>query len=115
MTGVLYPRKQPATTTVAVGALHNVFCPPWHRFSSRDFEQEELGECVLDEVLEPGDLLYMPRGLIHQVRRVVGPTVVKVGGLFAFVSCRISWRRLLTPPLPTVALLQLRMALRVCL
>ncbi|PRW56353.1 cupin 4 isoform A [Chlorella sorokiniana] len=36
------------------------------RYSSRDFTDEELGECVLDVVLQPGDLLYMPRGVIHQ-------------------------------------------------
>ena len=34
--------------------------------SSRDFQEEELGKLLLDVVLEPGDLLYMPRGCIHQ-------------------------------------------------
>lgn len=34
--------------------------------SSRDFQQEELGKLLLDVVLQPGDLLYMPRGCIHQ-------------------------------------------------
>ena len=28
--------------------------------------QEELGEELLDVVLEPGDLLYMPKGTVHQ-------------------------------------------------
>ena len=36
------------------------------RVSSQNFEQDELGECILDVVLEPGDLLYFPRGVIHQ-------------------------------------------------
>lgn len=34
--------------------------------SSRDFQEEELGKLLLDVVLHPGDLLYMPRGCIHQ-------------------------------------------------
>ena len=36
------------------------------RNSSANFEQSDLGECILDAVLEPGDLLYFPRGVIHQ-------------------------------------------------
>ena len=36
------------------------------RDSSRDFQEEELGKLLLDVVLQPGDLLYMPRGCIHQ-------------------------------------------------
>lgn len=36
------------------------------RYSSSNFEQDELGECILDTVLEPGDMLYFPRGVIHQ-------------------------------------------------
>ena len=40
-------------------ALH---CAALCRFSSRDFLQEELGETVLDVVLLPGDMLYLPRG-----------------------------------------------------
>lgn len=36
------------------------------RLSSPNFEQSDLGECILDTVLEPGDLLYFPRGIIHQ-------------------------------------------------
>jgi len=36
------------------------------RFSSQNFEQSDLGECILDTVLEPGDMLYFPRGVIHQ-------------------------------------------------
>lgn len=32
------------------------------RFSSPDFAQEDLDEPFLDVVLQPGDVLYMPRG-----------------------------------------------------
>ena len=42
------------------------------RFSSRDFVPEELGECMLDVVLKPGDLLYMPRGTVHQAASLPG-------------------------------------------
>ncbi|CAI5511339.1 unnamed protein product [Closterium sp. Naga37s-1] len=41
------------------------------RFSSRDFRQQELLQPpILDVVLRPGDLLYMPRGIIHQAEAV---------------------------------------------
>ena len=33
------------------------------RFSSADFAPEDLAKPFLDVVLEPGDLLYMPRGI----------------------------------------------------
>jgi len=36
------------------------------RFSSRNFSQEEIGDVLLDITLEPGDLLYFPRGVVHQ-------------------------------------------------
>jgi len=36
------------------------------RFSSRNFQQEEVGDTIMEIVLEPGDLLYFPRGTIHQ-------------------------------------------------
>eukprot|EP00850_Spirogloea_muscicola_P002387 SM000009S23516 [mRNA] locus=s9:502213:505295:+ [translate_table: standard] len=36
------------------------------RTSSPDFTQEEIGEPIMTVTLEPGDLLYMPRGTIHQ-------------------------------------------------
>ena len=31
-----------------------------------NLSQEDLGEPILDRVLEPGDCLYFPRGVIHQ-------------------------------------------------
>lgn len=42
------------------------------RFSSKDFgkEEETLGAPFMDVVLEPGDLLYFPRGTIHQASTV---------------------------------------------
>lgn len=36
-------------------------------FYSANFGQDELGELAVDIVLEPGDLLYFPRGFTHQV------------------------------------------------
>lgn len=36
------------------------------RVSSANLTQEEIGDCLLDTVLEAGDLLYFPRGYIHQ-------------------------------------------------
>lgn len=37
--------------------------------SSRDFRPDEIGEALADVVLNPGDLMYFPRGCIHQVRQ----------------------------------------------
>ena len=36
------------------------------RYSSGNFKQEEIGEPVMDITLSPGDMLYFPRGWIHQ-------------------------------------------------
>ena len=36
------------------------------RTSSENLPQEELGEPILDRILEPGDTLYFPKGVIHQ-------------------------------------------------
>jgi len=36
------------------------------RHSSRNLNQEELGAPILETDMEPGDLIYMPRGTIHQ-------------------------------------------------
>ena len=38
------------------------------RFSSHNMSQEDLGTPILETDLEPGDLLYLPRGTIHQVK-----------------------------------------------
>ncbi|XP_049763827.1 ribosomal oxygenase 1 isoform X1 [Schistocerca cancellata] len=42
------------------------------RFSSQNLTQEELGEPLLDVVLTAGDILYFPRGFIHQANTVPG-------------------------------------------
>lgn len=42
------------------------------RESSGNFTQKELGKPVLDVTLEPGDMLYFPRGFIHQASTVEG-------------------------------------------
>jgi len=36
------------------------------RHSSKNLSQEEVGKPILEVDLEPGDLIYMPRGTIHQ-------------------------------------------------
>ncbi|XP_031849269.2 bifunctional lysine-specific demethylase and histidyl-hydroxylase NO66 [Nomia melanderi] len=36
------------------------------RYSSQNFTQSEIGEPILDTVVNAGDLLYFPRGTIHQ-------------------------------------------------
>ncbi|ETV71122.1 hypothetical protein H257_13520 [Aphanomyces astaci] len=38
------------------------------RHSSRNFAQDEIGKPVLDITLEQGDLLYFPRGFVHQAQ-----------------------------------------------
>lgn len=42
------------------------------RVSSGNFSQDEIGQPVLDVKLNPGDLLYFPRGYIHQAETVEG-------------------------------------------
>lgn len=42
------------------------------RYSSRDFNDAEIGEPLLDTILRPGDLLYLPRGTIHQAAALEG-------------------------------------------
>lgn len=53
-----------------------MFCRNKHeyldRFSSPNFSQEEIGSPMLDIVLEAGDMLYFPRGFIHQGCTVAG-------------------------------------------
>jgi len=36
------------------------------RFSSENLEQDDVGNPVIEVDLEPGDMIYMPRGTIHQ-------------------------------------------------
>lgn len=42
------------------------------RVSSPNFTQEEIGVPIMEVTLEPGDLLYFPRGIIHQASTVQG-------------------------------------------
>ena len=49
--------------------------------------QEEVGKPILDVILEPGDLLYFPRGTFHQVRSLM----IRCPQLVVFYnSCRPS-------------------------
>jgi len=52
------------------------------RFSSQNFQQNEIGKPIMDVILEPGDLLYMPRGTIHQ-----GNCLEEAHSLHLTVSC----------------------------
>lgn len=40
------------------------------RESSGNFQQDEIGEPHFTQILEPGDMLYFPRGWIHQAKTV---------------------------------------------
>lgn len=42
------------------------------RTSSPNFSQDEIGNPILEVVLKAGDLLYFPRGYIHQASTVPG-------------------------------------------
>uniref|UniRef100_A0A8C4KU73 Bifunctional lysine-specific demethylase and histidyl-hydroxylase n=1 Tax=Dromaius novaehollandiae TaxID=8790 RepID=A0A8C4KU73_DRONO len=67
------------------------------QFSSANLTQAELGEPVLEAVLEAGDLLYFPRGFIHQ-----GVCLPDAHSLHITVSSyqRNSWGDLLEKLLP---------------
>ena len=47
-------------------------CEVLPRVSSLNFRESELGPPTLEVVLEPGDVLYMPRGCIHQAESLPG-------------------------------------------
>ncbi|XP_064601898.1 ribosomal oxygenase 1-like [Liolophura sinensis] len=67
------------------------------RFSSRNFREEEVGKPILDVVLEAGDLLYFPRGIIHQAT-----AMDDTHSLHITVSCyqKNSWGDLLEKLVP---------------
>ncbi|XP_054683251.1 ribosomal oxygenase 1 [Grus americana] len=67
------------------------------QFSSANLTQAELGEPMLETVLEAGDLLYFPRGFIHQ-----GNCLPEAHSLHITVSSyqRNSWGNLLEKLLP---------------
>lgn len=52
------------------------------RFSSPNFSQEEIGEPCKDFVLEAGDMIYLPRGTIHQ-----GTCLEDAHSLHVTISC----------------------------
>jgi len=63
------------------------------RASSVDFEQASLGPPLAELTLSPGDLLYLPRGTVHQARTPPGgPASLH---LTVSVSRRHTWRDLL--------------------
>lgn len=67
------------------------------RCSSKNFDQSEIGEPILDTIVNAGDLLYLPRGTIHQ-----GTTIDDTHSLHVTISLyqRSSWCDLLEKVLP---------------
>lgn len=67
------------------------------RCSSKNFDQSEIGEPILDTIVSAGDLLYLPRGTIHQ-----GMTIDNTHSLHVTLSVyqRNSWCDLLEKLLP---------------
>ncbi|KAL0273243.1 UNVERIFIED_CONTAM: hypothetical protein PYX00_005964 [Menopon gallinae] len=51
------------------------------RFSSHNFVDADIGQPILKVILEPGDLLYFPRGVIHQAQ------ALEEGSMHITVSC----------------------------
>lgn len=72
----------------------NEFLP---RYSSKNFDQSEIGEPILDTIVKAGDLLYLPRGTIHQ-----GVTLDNVHSLHVTLSVyqKNSWCDFLEKVLP---------------
>ncbi|KAM5163958.1 ribosomal oxygenase 1 [Mantella aurantiaca] len=68
------------------------------QFSSANFTDHDIGEPILETILEAGDLLYFPRGFIHQ-----GDCLPDVHSLHITISSfqRNSWIDLLEKLLPT--------------
>lgn len=71
------------------------------RFSSPNFTQDEIGTPILDVVLNAGDLLYFPRGYIHQ-----GVTLQDSHSLHITLSMyqKTAWVDLLEKALPEALL-----------
>lgn len=67
------------------------------RYSSKNFDQSEIGEPIMDTIVEAGDLLYLPRGTIHQ-----GETIDDTHSLHVTLSVyqRNSWCDFLEKLLP---------------
>jgi len=67
------------------------------RHSSANLAQEEVGEPILETTMHPGDMIYMPRGTIHQ-----GNCLAEEHSLHITISCYQlnSWTDLLEKLLP---------------
>lgn len=67
------------------------------RYSSENFSQFEIGEPILDTIVNEGDLLYFPRGTIHQ-----GETIDNTHSLHITLSVyqKNSWGDFLEKLLP---------------
>ncbi|XP_029171016.1 ribosomal oxygenase 1 [Nylanderia fulva] len=67
------------------------------RYSSKNFDQSEIGEPILDTIVSAGDMLYLPRGTIHQ-----GTTIDDSHSLHVTLSVyqKNSWCDLLEKLLP---------------
>ncbi|XP_053604403.1 bifunctional lysine-specific demethylase and histidyl-hydroxylase NO66 [Plodia interpunctella] len=67
------------------------------RVSSKNFDQDEIGEPILEVTLEAGDMLYLPRGYIHQ-----GVTIEGEHSLHVTVSMyqKHSWADLFEKMIP---------------
>ncbi|XP_066583682.1 ribosomal oxygenase 1 [Prorops nasuta] len=67
------------------------------RFSSKNFDESEIGEPILDTIVNAGDLLYFPRGTIHQ-----GETIDNTHSLHITLSVyqRNSWGDYISHLLP---------------
>ena len=77
-----------------------MICPFFHIILA-NFSQAEIGDPIMDVILEAGDLLYFPRGMIHQGITLEGQLSHHVtvstyqknewGHFFQHVSERVSW------------------------
>lgn len=58
------------------------------RESSRNFKEDEIGKPIMEVTLRPGDMLYFPRGVIHQAK-----CLPHIHSLHLTVSCyqKNSW------------------------
>ncbi|KAA0165373.1 hypothetical protein FNF31_02035 [Cafeteria roenbergensis] len=63
------------------------------RFSSRNFGQEDIGSPVLEAELRTGDLLYLPRGWIHQAVALPGCASLH---LTVSTAMRFTWKDLVS-------------------
>jgi Cupin superfamily protein len=65
--------------------------------SSHDLSQDELGDLLFETVLQPGDVLYMPRGTVHQAEALPDAHSLHIT---LSVNQRNSWSDFLLAALP---------------